>query len=92
MVRYRLLEFVRADHKQHRIRLYGEILGMALSIGVASMLAITTPHPPMLLAYSIWLVASAILMTTSWSRGSVGLTLLYGAFLVIDCIGFVRTL
>lgn len=84
--------FLQADYRSHKLRLVGELTGMVLSIGVACLLAWTTPVPPMILAYSIWLLASSILMMTSYSRGSFGLTALYGAFLLIDAIGFIRTL
>lgn len=86
------IQFVKADWHSHKLRLACEALGMLLSIGVAIVLALTTPHPPMLLCYGLWLLASGLLVSTSYSRGSVGLTALYGCFLIVDSIGALRTL
>ncbi len=65
---------------------------MAISILVAIIIMLTTPHPPMIVCYVLWELASALLMSASYSRGSVGFTALYAAFLVIDCAGLIRTL
>lgn len=86
------MQFIMNDYKSHKVRMVAEAAGMLLSIGVAVVLALTTPHPPMLLCYSLWLLASGLLVTTSYSRGSVGLSILYGSFLVVDSIGALRTL
>jgi len=86
------VQFIKSDYEAHRYRLVAEALGMLLSIGVAIIFALTTPAPPLLLCYTLWLLASGLLVTTSYSRGSVGLTVLYGLFLVVDSIGALRTL
>lgn len=84
-------KFIIADWQSHKLRLSVEAMGMALSIAIGCVLAYTTPHPPMIVCYIGWDLASFMLMCASYSRGSVGLTALYGAFLVIDTIGLVRT-
>ena len=86
------LEYIKTDYHSHRIRFAGEMIGMALSIGVSLILAITTPYPPMIICYIGWLIAAVLLAGASYSRGSVGLAVLYACFMVIDGIGFVRTL
>jgi len=86
------IRFIQADWHSHKIRFFAEVLGMVLSISVAVVLALTTPAPPMLLCYTLWLMASGLLVSTSYHRGSVGFTLLYGLFLIVDSIGFFRTL
>lgn len=85
------LEFIKTDYESHRLRLGAEALGMLISLGVALMIAVTTPFPPLLLCYALWEIASALLLSASYSRGSLGLTALYSGFLVIDAIGLVRT-
>jgi hypothetical protein len=86
------LRFIQADYASHRLRLCAEGLGLLVSVAVAILLAWTTPHPPMLLCYSLWLFASLLLVSTSHHRGSFSLTALYGSFLFIDGVGFIRTL
>jgi hypothetical protein len=86
------LDFVKKDYQTHRVRLGLEVLGMGISLGVALILMMTTPHPPMVLCYTLWETASALLVAASYSRGSFGLVILYSGFLVIDAAGLVRTL
>lgn len=84
-------QFILADWQSHKLRLAAEACGVSLSIGIALVLAWTTPNPPMLVCYAGWNLASVLLVLSSYSRGSVGLTVLYGAFLLIDTVGLVRT-
>lgn len=86
------LAYITTDYHSHRIRFCAEMIGMALSVGVSILLAMTTPYPPMLLCYIGWMIASCLLAGASYSRGSVGLGTLYACFLVIDGIGLLRTL
>jgi len=84
-------EFIKTDYESHKLRLGAEALGMLISLGVALIIMVTTPHPPMLLCYVLWELASLLLLSASYSRGSLGLTVLYSGFLVIDFVGLVRT-
>jgi hypothetical protein len=85
------VNFIKTDYESHRLRLGAEALGMLISLGVALIIMVTTPWPPMLLCYVLWEIASALLVSASYSRGSLGLTALYSGFLVIDFVGLVRT-
>ena len=85
-------DWIASDWRQHPSRVCAELLGMGLSLCVALLLAWTTPAPPMLWCYVIWIVASLCLLSAAVSRGSVGLSLLYGGFLVIDSVGLWRTI
>jgi hypothetical protein len=87
-----MIEYIRADYKSHKLRMLAECVGMVLSVAVALLLAVTTPNPPMLYAYIGWNLASSLLMTCSFHRGSVGLGTMYLVFLVIDTVGLVRTI
>ena len=85
------MDFIQKDYATHPVRLGLEVLGMGISLGVAMMIAVTTPFPPMLLCYALWETASLLLVAASYSRGSIGLVLLYSGFLVIDAVGLIRT-
>ncbi len=85
-------QFIIADYQSHRFRLAAEVVGLVIALVVSVTFAWTTPYPPLLACYVLWLISAAILAATSWHRGSFGLTALYGSFLVIDGIGFIRTL
>jgi hypothetical protein len=86
------VEFIKKDYATHPLRLLVESLGMGISLGATMLIAATTPFPPMLLCYVLWEIASALLLSASYSRGSTGLVALYSGFLVIDAIGLARTL
>ena len=86
------LDFIRADYHSHKFRLCAEVLGMVISLFVAILIAWTTPHPPMLYCYILWMFASVLLVGASLSRHSTGFVVLYGSFLVIDGIGLLRTI
>lgn len=87
-----MIDFIMKDYESHKLRLVLEVIGMLLGAGASVLLAATTPHPPMIYAYIMWLFSALLLSTCSWHRGSVGLTVLYLAYLVIDGIGCYRTL
>ena len=86
-----MISFIQNDWRSHKIRLCAETLGMAVSLGVAVIIMLTTPLPPMMLCYLLWELASALLLGSAMSRGSVGFSFLYGGFLVIDFVGLIRT-
>lgn len=83
--------FIRNDYESHPLRLCAEVIGMVLSVAVSVLLALTTPYPPMLICYSLWMIASVLLLGAAASRRSVGFALLYAGFLIIDGIGLIRT-
>lgn len=87
-----MIEYIRQDFQTHRLRAASEVLGMIIALGVSLLLAVTTPHPPMIPAYLGWTIASILLGVCSWHRGSFGLAMTYGGFLVIDTYGLLKTL
>lgn len=86
-----MISFIQNDWKAHKVRLCAETLGMSISLVVAVIIMLTTPWPPMLLCYLLWELASALLLGSAMSRGSVGFSFLYAGFLVIDFVGLIRT-
>jgi hypothetical protein len=87
-----MIAFLVTDFRDCWWRAILEIIGMALGVAVAVILATTTPHPPMLLCYTLWVTASLGLGVATWHRGSFGLTAAYLAFFIIDTIGLIRTI
>jgi len=82
---------IRKDWHSHKLRFLAEVLGTSVTLSASIILALTTPVPPMLLLYCLWNLASLLLLFASYSRGSLGLTLLFAGFLVIDSVGLYRT-
>lgn len=87
-----MINYILDDYRSNKVRAIAEIVGMLIGVGVSVVLAVTTPVPPMVLCYMGWVVSAILLGVSSWHRGSTGLTILYGSFLVIDTIGLLRTL
>ena len=87
-----LFHFSKEDWKRNKTRLLLEVIGLVLGIGATTVMAVTMPTPNLLLAYSMWEVSALCLIYGAISRGSVGLTLLYGLYFIIDGIGLLRYL
>lgn len=87
-----MIDYIRKDYDSCKPRALAETIGMVIAIGVSVLLALTTPHVPMIPAYIGWTIASVLLGVCSWHRGSFGLAATYAAFLVIDTYGLLRTL
>lgn len=87
-----MIDYIRKDYHSCKPRAVGETIGMLVAVGVSVLLAVTTPHVPMVPAYVGWLIASVLLGFCSWHRGSFGLAVTYAAFFVIDGIGLLRTI
>tara|TARA_B100000941_G_scaffold229689_1_gene172065 strand:+ start:2104 stop:2403 length:300 start_codon:yes stop_codon:yes gene_type:complete len=87
-----LIRFFKEDWKKNKTRLVLEVIGLILGIGATTVMAVTMPTPNLLLAYLMWEVSALCLIYGAISRGSVGLTLLYGLYFIIDGIGLLRYL
>ena len=87
-----LIRFLKEDLKRNKTRFFLEFIGIVLGIGATTVMAITMPNPNLLIAYSMWEVSALCLIYGAISRGSVGLTLLYGLYFTIDGIGLLRYL
>lgn len=87
-----MIDWIRQDYRAHKVRMILELMGMILALSVSLLLALTTPNPPMLYAYIGWMLSAMLLGGCSWHRGSLGLTVTYLGFLVIDGCGLMHTL
>ena len=65
---------------------------MTLNLMAAIILMWYSPNPPMFWAYIFFILASGLLMVAAFSRKSFGFTFMYIVYLMIDGIGFLKTL
>lgn len=90
--RKKVLDWIKEDYKSHPVRFMIEVLGMIANLIASIILMIYSPTPPMFWAYVFFLTASALLMSAAFSRKSFGFTAMYFTYLIIDLIGFIKTL
>lgn len=91
-VRNHIIKFFKEDIKNNPKRFIAEFLGLVMGIGATTVLAYTMPDPNLLVAYIMWEVSALCLIYGGVSRGSVGLTLLYVLYFLIDAIGLYKLL
>ncbi len=88
----KIVSFVRHDWHSHRIRFVLEVCGVTCNVIASILLAVTAQDPWLAHVYTLFLIASSILIYTSYLRGSTGFVVLYTVFIVIDTIGLSNTL
>tara|TARA_R110000823_G_scaffold75450_16_gene172662 strand:+ start:410 stop:709 length:300 start_codon:yes stop_codon:yes gene_type:complete len=86
------LAWIRQDWKSNPIRFLAEVFGFLFNFIAATLIAITSPNPPMFYAYIFYIMASVLLIFAAYSRKSTGFTVMYVMFLSIDGIGFVNAI
>ena len=84
--------FIRYDWNSHRLRFVLEVCGVTCNIIASILLAVTAQDPWLAHVYTLFLMASSMLIYTSYLRGSTGFVVLYAVFIVIDTIGLSNTL
>jgi hypothetical protein len=90
--RKKVLEWIQEDYRSHPVRFCIEVSGMLANFVASFILMWYSPTPPMFVAYIFFLTASVLLMSAAFSRKSFGFTAMYVGYLVIDFIGFLKTL
>ena len=85
-------KFIRDDWQSHPIRLILETINWMLNLAVALLFAFTVPNVPLLLCYTLFLIAIAISIYTSISRGSFGLLATSITIFIIDFIAWIKLL
>lgn len=90
--RKKVLEWIKEDYKSHPVRFCIEVAGMFANLMASIILMLYSPTPPMFWAYVFFLTASVLLMSAAFSRQSFGFTAMYFGYLIIDFIGFWKTL
>jgi hypothetical protein len=85
-------KFIRNDWQSNPIRLILETVNWMLNLAVALLFAFTVPNVPLLLCYTLFLIAIGISIYTSISRGSFGLLATSITIFVIDFIAWIKLL
>jgi hypothetical protein len=89
---HKTVKFIRDDWNSHPTRLVLETVNWFLNLAVALIFAFTVPNVPLLLCYSLFLIAIGISIYTSISRGSFGLLATSITIFIIDFIAWIRLL
>jgi len=85
-------QWIKEDWKSNRIRFCVEIVAWAISIGCSITMALTVPHPPLIVLYPIWIAGCAMYSWAAWTRRSFGMLANYLLLTTIDTIGLIRML
>lgn len=89
---YGIFNWIKDDYRTHPFRFCIELLAWAISIGCSITMALTVPHPPLLLMYPIWILGCGLYAWASYTRKSFGMLANYILLVSIDSIGLIRML
>jgi hypothetical protein len=87
---FNIFSWIRDDYRTNAFRFFIELLAWAISIGCSVTMALTVPHPPLLVLYPIWIVGCAMYGWASYTRKSFGMLANYLLLVTIDIIGLIR--
>lgn len=85
-------KFIREDWQSNPVRLILETVNWILNLAVALLFAFTVPNVPLLLCYTLFLIAIGISIYTSISRGSFGLLATSITIFIIDFVAWIKLL
>jgi len=85
-------KFIRDDWQANPIRVVFESINWMLNLAVALLFAFTVPDVPLLLCYTLFLIAIGISIYTSISRGSFGLLATSITIFIIDFVAWIKLL
>lgn len=83
-------KWIKEDWESHRVRFIIEVLAWAISIGCSITMALTVPHPPLLVLYPIWIIGCSLYAWAAWTRRSFGMLANYLLLSAIDTVGLIR--
>lgn len=84
------VKFIKDDWNENPTRLIFESINWFLNLAVALIFAFTVPTVPLLLCYTLFLIAIGISIYTSISRGSFGLLATSITIFIIDFIAWCK--
>ena len=84
------IDWIKEDYTSHPFRFAVEILAWTISIGNSITMALTVPHPPLLILYPIWITGCALYAWAAYTRKSFGMLANYVLLTSIDSIGLMR--
>ena len=85
-------KFIKDDWQANPIRVVFETINWMLNLAVALLFAFTVPNVPLLLCYTLFLIAIGISIYTSISRGSFGLLATSITIFIIDFVAWIKLL
>ena len=83
-------EWIKNDWNSNRFRFVVELFAWAISIACSITMALTVPHPPLLVLYPIWICGCAMYAWAAFTRKSFGMLANYLLLTTIDSLGFLR--
>ena len=89
---HKTVNFIKDDWQANPIRVVFESINWMLNLAVALLFAFTVPDVPLLLCYTLFLIAIGISIYTSISRGSFGLLATSITIFIIDFIAWIKLL
>jgi hypothetical protein len=87
-----VVEYIREDWAENKIRTVLEITAWVNSIGCSIIMAFTLPNPPFLILYPMFIAHCAVFAYCAYTRGSTGMLANYIMLTVIDVFALVRLL
>lgn len=84
------LRWIKDDWNSYPFRFAVELLAWAISIGCSVTMAITAPHPPLMVLYPVWISGCMLYCWAAWTRQSFGMVANYLLLVTIDIIGLIR--
>ena len=89
---HKTVNFIKDDWQANPIRVVFESINWMLNLAVALLFAFTVPDVPLLLCYTLFLIAIGISIYTSISRGSFGLLATSITIFIIDFVAWIKLL
>jgi len=87
---YSTWEWIKVDFRSYPFRFTIEVMAWAISIGCSITMALTVPHPPLIILYPIWILGCSMYAWAAWTRKSFGMLANYLLLTTIDTIGLMR--
>ena len=87
-----IFSWIKNDWTSNRLRFMVELLAWVISIGCSITMALTTPNPPLLYLYPVWISGCAMYAWAAYTRKSFGMLANYLLLVTIDSIGLTRML
>jgi hypothetical protein len=84
------IDWIKDDWKSDRFRFVVEVIAWAISIGCSITMALTVPHPPLIVLYPIWILGCGMYAWAAWTRRSFGMLANYMLLVTIDSVGLLR--
>jgi hypothetical protein len=85
-----VVDYIREDWAENKIRTILEITAWFTSIGCAVVMALTLPNPPFLILYPLFIAHCAVFAYCAYTRGSTGMVANYLMLTTIDTFALVR--